>query len=82
MHWQRFAVEGCSVAGVRHTVDERGADSLQATGLVAKMTVIDYFRYLYTDVFLVSMTILFMLVVSWVIRVSFENKAATPLKVL
>mgnify|MGYP006441552303 FL=1 len=47
MHWQRFAVAGCSDVGVRPTVDERGADSLQATGLVAKMTRV---RYLWRSV--------------------------------
>lgn len=46
----------------------------------AGRTIIDYFRYSYSDVFIVSMTILFMLFVSWMIHVSFEKKVATPLK--
>jgi peptidoglycan/LPS O-acetylase OafA/YrhL len=47
----------------------------------AGRTIIDYFRYSYSDAFIVSMTILFMLVASWIIHVSFEKKVASPLKV-
>ncbi|MDO6444977.1 acyltransferase [Colwellia sp. 1_MG-2023] len=46
----------------------------------AGKTIIDYFRYSYSDIFIVCSTIVFMLFASWLIHVFFERKVATPLK--
>lgn len=46
----------------------------------AGRTIIDNFRYLYSDVFIVSMTTIFMLSFAWLIHIAFEQKVATPLK--
>jgi peptidoglycan/LPS O-acetylase OafA/YrhL len=47
---------------------------------LAGRTIIDHFRYVYSDVLIVSLTIIFMLFISWFIHIAFEKKFATPLK--
>ncbi len=47
---------------------------------LAGRTIIDYFRYSYSDAEIVTMTIIFMLFMAWLIHVLFEKRLATPLK--
>lgn len=47
----------------------------------AGMVIIDYYRFSYSDTFIVFMTIVAMLFVAWLIHILIEKKVSTPIKV-
>jgi len=46
----------------------------------AGMVIIDYYRYSYSDTFIVFLTIIVMLLFSWVIHIAIEKRIASPMK--